>query len=161
MKLGVCIIQLPFLKGDLEKTKETILSLPCETEIHVVSSFVDAQLYLQFAKEDWVLILYSYEALDACFIDCIEVMLDEKSMDAYRFLCLIKTSHTPRIVENVRLIRNGIKLLPKKFELEDTAKAVTRILDGWIFEHGTEKQVHLLSQPAAVPEIIGESANSC
>ena len=140
--LGVCVICPVYSKGDTMKTLASVDCLPVSVTTYLFEEYQEVRDHFRKTNDDWTLVLYNHEHLDSKFIDAIQVMMDDPDMDAYRFCCLIHTQDVPFIQQSIRMYRKGVYLAEKALEPEVAGKEVVLILDGWIFEHGTEKLVY-------------------
>ena len=137
--LGICIIRC--FSGDRQATIDSVSDLSVKTVNYFLDSFIEVQQHLAVAEEDWTLILYERETLDYRFKDAFAVMLAEADVSAYKFFCTIKTASTPIVVESVRLFKRGVTLKKDALRPAQPELSVIRILDGWIYEHGTSKDI--------------------
>lgn len=154
--LGICVINCEY-GGNKEETLASVSDLPVHTHFYFMDSFSDVQQHLVTSKEDWTLILYAREALDVRFNDAIEVMLAEESVSAYKFFCTVKTASTPIVVESVRLFKRGVILKKDALRPAQPELSVVRILDGWIYEHGTDKDIDKIFRAIKYTEQLGKA----
>ena len=141
MKLGVCIVKSHSGIIDPQATITSVKKLPVSVKIHYIDSFLGLQDHFLSVQEDWTLVLYERERLDLRFIDAIQVMLAEEKVSAYKFYCVIKTPTAPLIIESVRLFRKGVCLRKDSLRPSLRDSTIVKILDGWIYEHGTENDI--------------------
>ncbi len=153
MKLGVCVVKC--VGGDYERSLTSVECLPVDTIIYSISSFSELQQHFTQVKEDWTLVLYERETLDSCFVEAIQVMLEAITVSAYKFYCTVKTAADPLVIESVRLFRRGVLLRKDALRPLIPDTDVTRILDGWIYEHGTKKDIHKVFKHAASDQCAG------
>lgn len=141
MQLGICVIRCPFGFGDYQTTVDSIKNLPVNYCIYDIKSYIEVQQHLATTHDDWTLILRDREALDYRFNEAIGVMLTEETVQAYKFYCTIKTVDAPTVIEQFRLFRHGVHLRDQAFRPVDLNSHTVKILDGWIYEHGTEHDI--------------------
>ena len=140
MNLGVCVVKS--VLGNRRATIQSVKNLPIDFNIHLVDNFIALKQHFLISKEDWTLVLYEREFLDARFNDAFVVMLNEKTVSAYSFCCVIKTNCDPLIIDSVRLFKKGVFLKNDALRPSMPDSSVVKILDGWIYEHGTEKDIY-------------------
>ncbi|MCK5862447.1 MAG: hypothetical protein KAH38_08170 [Candidatus Hydrogenedentes bacterium] len=158
--LGVCIICPAYSKGSPKKTVESVDVLPVEVTTFFVENHIEAAHHLAITNDDWTLILYEWETLDKTFIDAIQPMMEEQAVDAYRFCCLQKTEDTPRIAESIRMYRRGTALSLTAMQPDTPGLNVLRILDGWVFEHGTRGDYCTFKRSEEAPQQSAKGSES-
>jgi len=141
-KFDVYIVDCPFVQNkDEGATKASVADFPCLARIFIVSSFSEFKKKRATRKTEWALLLYAREVLDSKFKDAMEVMVSEKTADAYKFCCVVAAMDKPIVQESIRMYRKTVEIASKRLAPLDASTNVTKILDGWIFEHGTADNV--------------------
>lgn len=161
MKLGICVVKCPYGDSDYEATIASVKNLPVKYNIHRIDTFFALQQHFLTVKEDWTLVLYEREALDSRFNDAIITMLAEDTIAAYKFYCTVKTNKAPVVVESVRLFKKGVLLREDALLPLQADSEVIRILDGWVYEHGTDKDLHKICWNGKTLNHVGENEKQC
>ncbi len=150
--LGICIVSPAYSTLSLDGVMDSVVELPVSVTTYIFETFQEVRHHLEITNDDWNLILYDRERFDSNFVDAIEVMMEAGAVDAYRFCCLRKTEGVPHLIQSIRMYKNGVTLAKHAMRPEKEGLQVVRILDGWIFEDGTEKDVCSFSRSQETAE---------
>jgi len=138
MRVGIHIIASPHEVGSVAATVSSLKCLSVPHSIYTHTSYHAMLDVLDSYEEEWLFFLYKYEALDFRLVDAIPVLIQEDAFSAFIFYALNRGGTTPSVMSVLRMIRKGVKLRTHSFDIEDNTLKVLPILDGWIYEQGSE-----------------------